>query len=283
MTRLPTTPDSVSLNARWAPMTSLLRRLTSAPVRVRVKKAMGWRCTWSNTLARRSRISPSPMLAENHRVATPRTASATARRAIRPASPTTTSTEARCTIASTTRPASTGVATASTAPTMLSTRNAPSRRPCGRANATIRRSVSRDSGLRCSSACIAWYSDVHAVISMLIGTVPFAGRPVCRGPPTVSSGLRRFRRLGVEVRSRSSAPRGPEPHHVTGDQRQFGVTAGPFAVQHHDDRPVQRDPDGQCRAAQRRRPHRPPAAAPGQHGDRRGGSGPGLGVVGRAR
>ncbi len=53
-TRLLTTPDSVSLNARWAPITSLFSRLTSAPVRVRVKNAIGMRCTCSNTARRRS-------------------------------------------------------------------------------------------------------------------------------------------------------------------------------------------------------------------------------------
>ena len=42
-----TTPESVHVNARWAPMTSLLSRLTSAPVRVRVKNATGIRCTWA--------------------------------------------------------------------------------------------------------------------------------------------------------------------------------------------------------------------------------------------
>ncbi len=45
VTRLLTTPDRVLLNARCAPMTSLLRRETRAPVRVRVKKATGIRCT----------------------------------------------------------------------------------------------------------------------------------------------------------------------------------------------------------------------------------------------
>lgn len=45
VTRLLTTPDRVLLKARWAPMTSLLRRETSAPVRVRVKNATGMRCT----------------------------------------------------------------------------------------------------------------------------------------------------------------------------------------------------------------------------------------------
>lgn len=58
VTRLETTPDKVLLKARWAPMTSLLSRLTSAPVRVRVKKATGIRWTWSKTAVRRSRISP---------------------------------------------------------------------------------------------------------------------------------------------------------------------------------------------------------------------------------
>ena len=47
VTVLLTTPDSTSLNARWAPMTSLFNLLTRAPVRVRVKKATGIRCTWS--------------------------------------------------------------------------------------------------------------------------------------------------------------------------------------------------------------------------------------------
>ncbi|STX07275.1 Uncharacterised protein [Kocuria rosea] len=46
-TMLLTTPESVLENARWAPMTSLLSRETRAPVRVRVKKAIGIRCTWS--------------------------------------------------------------------------------------------------------------------------------------------------------------------------------------------------------------------------------------------
>lgn len=45
VTTLPTTPERVLLKARWAPITSLLSRLTSAPVRVRVKNATGMRCT----------------------------------------------------------------------------------------------------------------------------------------------------------------------------------------------------------------------------------------------
>ena len=43
--RLPATSDRVSLKARCAPMTSLFNRLTSAPVRVRVKNAIGIRWT----------------------------------------------------------------------------------------------------------------------------------------------------------------------------------------------------------------------------------------------
>ncbi len=51
---LETVPCSVEVNARCAPMTSLLRRLTSAPVWVRVKKASDCRCTWAKTRVRRS-------------------------------------------------------------------------------------------------------------------------------------------------------------------------------------------------------------------------------------
>ncbi len=42
-----TTPESVEVKARWAPSTSLLSRLTRAPVWVRVKNCSGIRCTWS--------------------------------------------------------------------------------------------------------------------------------------------------------------------------------------------------------------------------------------------
>ena len=51
---LETVPCSVEVKARWAPMTSLLSRLTSAPVWVRVKNASDWRCTWAKTWVRRS-------------------------------------------------------------------------------------------------------------------------------------------------------------------------------------------------------------------------------------
>ncbi len=51
---LETVPDRVEVNALWAPITSLLSRLTRAPVWVRVKNASDWRCTWANTRVRRS-------------------------------------------------------------------------------------------------------------------------------------------------------------------------------------------------------------------------------------
>ena len=57
---LVTTPDSAEVKARWAPITSLFSRLTSAPVWVRVKKAIGIDCTCSNTRRRRSRMRFSP-------------------------------------------------------------------------------------------------------------------------------------------------------------------------------------------------------------------------------
>ena len=60
--RLPTTDDRMSVNASWAPRTSLFSRLTSAPVCVRVKKATGIRCMWANTLERMSKMSPWPMV-----------------------------------------------------------------------------------------------------------------------------------------------------------------------------------------------------------------------------
>jgi hypothetical protein len=174
VTTLPTTPDSVSLNARCAPMTSLLSRLTSAPVRVRVKNATGWRCTWSNTAARRSRISPSPSVADSRRCTTPTAATATAIPAMSRASPTTVPAGPPRTIASTTRPASTGVATVRLAPTTLSSRNAPNRRRCGRANRAIRASVARRNGRFSSTACAAWYIECQATISMLMRTPPAA-------------------------------------------------------------------------------------------------------------
>ena len=90
-TTLLTTPDRVPAKADCAPMTSLFSRLTRAPVRVRVKKAMGIFCTWSKTLVRRSTITPSPIVEDSQRVRRPIPASATATTAISTASQITTS------------------------------------------------------------------------------------------------------------------------------------------------------------------------------------------------
>ena len=92
LTTLLTTPDRVEVKACWAPSTSLLSRLTSAPVWVRVKNASGIRCTWSKTAVRRSKIRPSPIRAEYQRCASDRPASTTARPAMITAIQTTTRT-----------------------------------------------------------------------------------------------------------------------------------------------------------------------------------------------
>lgn len=77
------------------------------------------------------------------------------------------------TIASTTRPASSGVATASTASTIPTKTKATIRRRWGRAKASTRRTVSRENGRRSSRACMALDSADHAVISMLMpGLLP---------------------------------------------------------------------------------------------------------------
>ena len=136
-----TTPERVHVNARWAPITSLFRRLTSAPVLVRMKNATGIRCTWANTARRRSRITPSPIFADCHRSASPKPASAMATRPINTARATTVLARPDVVISSTTRPASTGVATVSSEPMTLSTMNQDSARRCGRAKARIRRNV----------------------------------------------------------------------------------------------------------------------------------------------
>ncbi len=85
--RLETTDESVSVKACWAPSTSLLRRLISAPVWVRVKKAIGifWMC--SKTWDRMSKMRPSPTLAETQRMPMDRPVSMMARAAATPASP----------------------------------------------------------------------------------------------------------------------------------------------------------------------------------------------------
>ncbi len=160
MTTLLTTPDSVSLKARWAPMTSLFNRLTSAPVRVRVKKAIGRLWTWSKTAVRNWRIRLSPMLADSQRIRMPRPASTTAMMPMMTASRITVSCESPLTMALTTRPASVGVATAMIAVATLRSRNRSRRRRCGSANAQIRRSVAFEKGRRSRFPCIAYRIEV---------------------------------------------------------------------------------------------------------------------------
>ena len=133
-TRLDTTPERVSEKARWAPRTSLLSRLTSAPVRVRMKNATGMVWTWSNTERRRSRIRPSPIRADQNLVTTLLTASTMPITAMAAARRNTTRTAAPSTIAVTTRPASSGVTTAREAPNTDRIRNRTINRVCGRAN-----------------------------------------------------------------------------------------------------------------------------------------------------
>ena len=114
-TTFETSPDRVPAKAAWAPMTSLFSRLTSAPVRVLVKKATGIFCTWSKTAVRRSKMMPSPSREENQRTISEKIALKTATTAIIPASPSTVAASLWATIASTTRPARTGVTTVRTA------------------------------------------------------------------------------------------------------------------------------------------------------------------------
>ena len=53
-TELLTAVPRVDVTALWAPITSLFRRLMSDPVWVRVKKAIGMRCTLVKSATRRS-------------------------------------------------------------------------------------------------------------------------------------------------------------------------------------------------------------------------------------
>ena len=142
---LATTLASVEVIADCAPMTSLFSLLTSAPVRVRVKKATGIVCTCAYTARRRSAIRPSPMRAENQRVASPLTASTTASAAIPAASPTTvaaaTAASPRATIVSTTRPARIGVITPTTDETTVNSRKVARPRRYGAAKRQMRGTV----------------------------------------------------------------------------------------------------------------------------------------------
>jgi hypothetical protein len=158
---LPTTPDRVQVKARWAPITSLLSRLTRAPVRVRVKKATGIRCTWPNTARRRSRIRPSPSLADCHRSARPTPPSASATPAMIKASTTTRLCWPPSMMASTTRPARTGVATASRAVTTLRPMKTASSWRWGAANCHTRRRVARLKERRGCWPCMALSSAIQ--------------------------------------------------------------------------------------------------------------------------
>ena len=150
---LTTTPDRAEVNARWAPSTSLFRRLTRAPVRVRVKKAMGICWTCSKTRRRRSRISPSPRREDCQRSSRPTPASTTATPAMISASTITVDVPSPSTMASTARPASTGARTPSPAETVAKSRKATIVRRWGRANSPIRR---HDCRLTTCPAASSW-------------------------------------------------------------------------------------------------------------------------------
>ncbi len=108
------------------------------------------------------------MRAESHRVTRPIAASSTATPPITSASTTTTRVSDRTTMASTTRPARTGVATASAAPATLRMTKPISSRRCGRANSRIRRAVAALKTRRSSGALIRRYIWFHAIDSMLM-------------------------------------------------------------------------------------------------------------------
>ena len=110
-TKFDTIPDRVFENARWAPMTSVLSRETRAPVRVRLKKAIGIDWTWSYTAVRRSKMRPSPIREDRYLFVIEIAASAMARPPIATASHTTVATGPPPVIALTTSPASTGLST----------------------------------------------------------------------------------------------------------------------------------------------------------------------------
>jgi hypothetical protein len=65
--RLSTMPPSVPVSARCAPMTSLFRRVTSAPVCVRVKNAIGSSWTCRKSRVRSSRMNRSPIVDDSKR------------------------------------------------------------------------------------------------------------------------------------------------------------------------------------------------------------------------
>ena len=131
-TTLLTRPDRIEVKAVWAPMTSLLSRLTRAPVCARVKKAIGWRRTCAKTSVRRSRMSPSPIREPSQRVTTVTTDSTTASTATTSPSRTTTSLACGTTPSSMIRCSSSGTAVTSAPATTVSTRYAAMSRTNGR-------------------------------------------------------------------------------------------------------------------------------------------------------
>gem|GEM_PF-1984715 len=171
-TTLLTTPDRVPAKADCAPMTSLLRRLTRAPVRVRVKNAMGIFWTWSKTLVRRSTITPSPIVEDIQRLTRPSPASATATTAISTASRITSSAPPLATMVFTTWPARTGVATARNASAIDSPTNAISFVRYGRAKPRTRFRVAFEKGFEPLLARVMLYREPQATRSMLIAVAP---------------------------------------------------------------------------------------------------------------
>ena len=142
---LETVDDNVEVNARCAPITSLLSRDTRAPVWVRVKNANDMRCTWANTLVRRSKMRPSPMREESQPMPTASAASRTATPAAASARPTTSAASSLRMPSSTMCLTSSGVTTTSAASTTVRARKNAIVRRCGLANPTTRRTVLRAS------------------------------------------------------------------------------------------------------------------------------------------
>ena len=188
---LVTTPDSAEVNARWAPITSLFRRLTSAPVRVRVKKATGIRCTCSKTRRRSSRMRSSPRRDDCSRATNPTAASSRASTAITTARAITVLAGPPSTMAFTAWPAMTGAATPNTAEIVASTRYEAMVRLWGWAKRPTRRTVSHRTACREPSSCMALRSAIHVLTSVTLGSSwsPRAAprsAPVQCGPPSLT-------------------------------------------------------------------------------------------------
>ena len=138
---LATVLDRVLVNARCAPITSLLSRETSAPVWVRVKNASDWRWTCPNTRVRRSKIRPSPIREDSQPPMTLSTALNSATPAIASASQATSRLSPLRMPSSTIRCTSSGMTTTIAASTTVRPRKAVISRRCGPAKPTTRRTV----------------------------------------------------------------------------------------------------------------------------------------------